>query len=47
MFFEVCRRRRLKVKADKIMMMALGGEEGVECETYIDGIRLKHVSLGI
>ena len=24
--------------------MVLGGEEGLECEGYVDGIRLEHVS---
>ena len=25
-------------------MMVLSGEEGLECEVHVDGIRLKHVS---
>ena len=25
-------------------MMTLNGEEGLECDIHIDGIRLKHVS---
>ena len=42
--FEVCRRRELKVNAAKSKVMVLGGEEGLECEVFIDGIRLEHVS---
>ena len=25
-------------------MMVLNGEEGIECEVHVDGVRLKHVS---
>ena len=41
---EVCRRRGLKVNADKNKVMVLNGEEGLECENNVDGIRLEHVS---
>ena len=43
-FVEVCRRRGLKVKASKSKVTVLGGEEGLECEVYVDGIRLEHAS---
>ena len=43
-FNEVCRRRGLKVNAGKSNVMVLGGEEGLECEVYVNGIRLEHVS---
>ena len=43
-FVEVCRRRGLKVNAGKSKVMALVGEKGLECEVYVDGIRLEHVS---
>ena len=44
-FGEVCveKKRGLKVNAAKNKVMVLGGEEGLECEVYIDGIRLQHV----
>ena len=42
--FEVCMRRGLKVNAGKSKVMVLNGEEGLECEVHIDGIRLEHVS---
>ena len=32
----VCRRRGLKVNADKSKVMALNGEEGLECEVCVD-----------
>ena len=38
-FVEVCRRRCLKVDASKSKVTALGGEEGLNCEDRIDGIR--------
>ena len=28
----------------KNKVMALNGEQGLECEVYVDGIRLEHVS---
>ena len=37
-FAEVCRRRGLKFNAGKSKVMALGGEEGLECEVCVDGI---------
>ena len=43
-FAEVCRRRGLKVSAGKSKVMVLNGEEGLECEVRVDGIRLEHVS---
>ena len=43
-FAEVCSRRRRKVNAAKCKVMALNGEEGLECEVYVDRIRLEHVS---
>ena len=39
-FAEVCRRRGLKVNAGKNKLMMLVGEEGLECEVCVDGIRL-------
>ena len=41
---EMCRRRGLKVNACKSKMMVMNGEEGLECEVHVDGIRLEHVS---
>ena len=43
-FAEVCRRRGLKVNAGKSKVMVLNGKEGLECEVYVDGICLEHVS---
>ena len=43
-FAKVLRRRGLKVNAGKRKMMVLGGEEGLECEVCVDGIRLEYVS---
>ena len=43
-FAEVCRRRGLKVNAGKSKVMVLNGEEGLECEAHVDGVRLEHVS---
>ena len=42
-FADVCRRRGLKVNADKSKVMVLNEEEGLECEAHIDGIFLEHV----
>ena len=39
-FVEVGRRKGLKVNAGKSKMMVLGGEEGLECEVYVDRIHL-------
>ena len=36
-FNEVCMRRGLKVNADKNKAMVSGGEEGLGCETRVDG----------
>ena len=35
-FVEVCRRRGLKVNANKSKVMLLGGEEGLGCEICAD-----------
>ena len=43
-FVGVCRRRGLKVNAGKSNVLVLVGEEGLECEVYVDRIRLEHVS---
>ena len=43
-FVEVCRRRGLKINAGKSKMIVLNGEEELECEVHVDGIRLEHVS---
>ena len=43
-FVEVCRRKSLKVNADKSKVIMLNGEEGLECEICVDGIRLEDVS---
>ena len=43
-FAEVCTRIGLKVNAGKSRVMVLNGEEGLECEVHVDGIRLEHVS---
>ena len=42
--FEECRRRGLKINAGKSEVMVLNGEEGLECEVYVGGTRLEHVS---
>ena len=39
-FAEVCRRRGLKVNAGKSKVMVSGGEDGLQCEVYVDGVRL-------
>ena len=41
---EVCRRRGLKVNASKSKVMVMDGEESLECEAHVDGVRLEHVS---
>ena len=43
-FVEVRRRRGLKVNAGKSKAMVLNGEEGLECEVNVDGIRLEYIS---
>ena len=42
-FAEVCIRRGLKANAGKSKVMVLNGEEILECEIHVDGIRLAHV----
>ena len=42
-FVDVCRGISMKVSAGKIKVMVLNGEEGLECEVYVDGFRLEHV----
>ena len=43
-FIEVRKRRGLKVNAGKIKVVVMNGEEGLECEVHVDGVRLEHVS---
>ena len=43
-FVEVYRRRGLKANPGKSKAMVMNGEEGLECEVYVDGIRLEYVS---
>ena len=43
-FAEVCRNRGLKVNAGKSRVMILNGEEGLDYEVHVDGVRLKHIS---
>ena len=43
-FVELCRRRGLKANADKSKVMVMNEEEGLECEVYVDRIRLEDVS---
>ena len=43
-FVQVCRRRDLKVNANKSKVMVLSGEEGLECEIRVDEARLEQVS---
>ena len=43
-FVEMCRKRSLKVSAGKSKVIVMNGEEGLECEVHVDGIRLEHVS---
>ena len=40
-FVKVRRRRGLKVNASKNKVMIMNGEEGLEGEVYVDGIRLE------
>ena len=40
-FVEVCKRKGLKVNGDKRKVRVLGGEEGLECEIRVDGLRLE------
>ena len=43
-FVDVCRRRGLKVNAEKSKVTVLRGQEELECEVCVNGIRLEHVS---
>ena len=43
-FAEVYRRSGLKVNKGKSKVKVLNEKEGLECEVYVDGIRLEHVS---
>ena len=43
-FVEVCRRSSLKVYAGKTNGMVLGVEEGLDCEFFVDEIRVQRVS---
>ena len=43
-FVEVCGRKGLKVNSGNSKLMVLVREEGLECEVYVEGIRLEHVS---
>ena len=38
-FVQVCRRRVLKVNANEIKVMVLGGEEGLWCDNHVNGMR--------
>ena len=40
-FAEVCR-KGLKINTGKSKVAVLNGEEGLECEFHVDGIRLEH-----
>ena len=42
-FVELCRRIGLKLDADKSRAMVLNGEEGLECEVWVEGMPLEHV----
>ena len=43
-FAGVCRRRGLKINAGKSKVMVLNGEDGLECEVHVEGIRLDDVT---
>ena len=43
-FVELCRRRGLKVNADKSKVVGLGRKEGLECEICVNKSRLEKVS---
>ena len=43
-FVEVCIRKGVKVNGGRSKVMALNGEERLECDVYVDGIRLEHLS---
>ena len=40
----MCIRRGLNVNAGKSKVMVMNGEEELECEVHVDGVRLEHVS---
>ena len=40
----MCSRRGLKVNEGRSKVMVMNGEEGLECEVLVDGVRLEHVS---
>ena len=42
-FVEVCRKRGVKINAGKSKVMVLVREKGVECEVYVDGMRVELV----
>ena len=42
-FVEMCR-RGLKVNAGKSKVMVMNWEEGLECDVYVDGVRLEYAS---
>ena len=44
LFVEMCRRGGLEVNAFKKKVMVLNGEDGLECDVSVDGIRLDRVS---
>ena len=44
-FVEVCRRRGLTANAGKSKVMLMNGEDGLECEVYVDEIRFKHLRI--
>ena len=41
----MCRSGGLESNAGKSKVMLLNGEEGLECEVHVDGIRLERVSV--
>ena len=43
-FVELCRRRGLKVNANRRKVIVRNGEEGLECEVHINLVHLEHVS---
>ena len=43
-FAEVFRRRGVKVNAGKSKVMVMNGEQGLEREVHVDGIRLEYIS---
>ena len=41
-YVQVCRRSRLKFNVVKNKLRVLGGEDGLECEVYVDEMQLEH-----